>query len=116
MHLFRFLPSLVALLAFLLAVNAKPRRGSLLSRRLEPEERSLTNFERLKRNLPPRAPVLNRVLPGREALEPTPAWKIRRASPSPSASSVPIVFTGRIEIKRTTGQSVGYLNNTGSAM
>lgn len=84
--LLRAVPVVLALLAlFALSVDARPTRGRVLSRRLTNEERSLPNAERLKRGLPPRAPVIGRVLPGRENTEPTPASKAKRGGPSPSA-------------------------------
>ena len=87
--LLRILPLLFALLALTtFTVEARPWRGSLLSRRLTPEERSYNNAERLKRGLPPRAPVLGRNIPGREYFAPTPVQAKRgAASPSPSSSA-----------------------------
>lgn len=109
--LLRCIPLLLALLALCaLSVEARPMRGTILSRRLTVEERSLPNAERLKRGLPPRAPALGRVFPGREELEPTPASKAKRGSPSPSA--VASVFTGRIEVKLTNGTVIGLVNDT----
>ena len=86
--LLRALPLLLALLALCaVSVEARPTKGRVLSRRLTVEERSLTNAERMKRGLPPRAPVIGRMLPGRELLfDPTPASKAKRGSPSPSPS------------------------------
>lgn len=109
--LFRALPLLLALLALCaLSVEARPTKGSLLSRRLTVEERDLSNAERLKRGLPPRAPVIGRMLPGREVLfEPT---RVKAKRGSPSASPTPKVFTGRVEIKQLNGTSIGFLNNT----
>lgn len=84
---FRLAPIFVVLLALLaFSAEARPQRGTLKSRRLTPEERSLTNSERLARGLPPRAPALNRLLPGRE---PTPAYKRGGSSASPSPSPSP---------------------------
>ncbi|GJE91181.1 hypothetical protein PsYK624_073300 [Phanerochaete sordida] len=112
--LFRALPLLFALLALCaFTVEARPMKGRVLSRRLTVEERSLTNAERMKRGLPPRAPVIGRMLPGRELLfDPTPASKAKRGSPSPSPT--PKSFSGRVHIKATNGSHVGFLNNTDS--
>ena len=89
--LLRCLPLFFAVLALLaLSVEARPTRGTLLSRRLTAEERGLTNAERLKRGLPPRAPAIGRILPGRE---PTPASLYARRSASPSPSPSPSVIT-----------------------
>lgn len=76
---------ILALVIALVVVDARPTKGTVLSRRLTVEERDLSNAERLRRGLPPRAPVIGRVLPGRELLGPTPASKAKRGSPSPSA-------------------------------
>lgn len=117
--LLRFLPLFFALLAlFALTVDARPARGKILSRRLTIEERSLPNAERLKRNLPPRAPVIGRVLPGREALEPTPASKAKRGgrpSPSPSPSAGPSVYVCSIITSFTMCTERVCTTNTGSA-
>lgn len=83
----RSLPAFLLLLSLCaLFVDARPTRGTLVSRRLTVEERSLSNFERLKRGLPPRAPTLDRILPGRQLFRPTRTQKGKRASPSPSPS------------------------------
>jgi len=112
--LLRCIPLFLALLALcVFSVEARPMKGTVLSRRLTVEERSLSNAERFKRGLPPRAPVIGRVLPGRELLGPTPASKAKRGS-SPSPSPVANVFTGRIEIKLTNGSFVGFVNNSAS--
>ena len=85
--LLRCLPTLLALLALLVLVaDARPFRGQLKAKRqLTPEERSLTNSERLARGLPPRAPNFKRIIPGRA---PTPVYA-KRGSPSASASPSP---------------------------
>lgn len=110
--LLRCLPLFFAVLALLaLTAEARPTRGTLLSRQLTIEERGLTNAERLKRGLPPRAPAIGRILPGRA---PTAASKYARrsASPSPSPSVITKTFTGRIQVRQANKTSVGFVNNT----
>ncbi|EKM50452.1 uncharacterized protein PHACADRAFT_263754 [Phanerochaete carnosa HHB-10118-sp] len=109
--LLRCVPLFLALLALCaFTVEARPMKGTLLSRRLTVEERSLTNAQRLKRGLPPRSPIIGRVLPGREELGPTPASKAKRGSPSPSPAAQ--VYTGHLEIRLANGTFVGMVNNS----
>ena len=92
--LVRALPIFLALLALLaLTAEARPFRGAIQNRQLTVEERDMTNGERLARGLPLKAPVMKRIMPGRE---PTPVKRgthSASASPSPSPSPSAVAVT-----------------------
>ncbi|KAF7794244.1 hypothetical protein EIP86_005376 [Pleurotus ostreatoroseus] len=116
----RTLSVLFALFALLvLAADARPWRGmrDVMKKRLNAEERDLTNAERLARGLPPRAPGLKRVMGARAAVSPSPSTTTptSTAHPSPSPSSGGSVFSGRIAVTKDD-KLVGFLNNTASGL
>lgn len=117
--LFRALPVFFAVLAafaLFASSEARPARGTILSKRLTAEERAWTNAKRLASGLPPRSPNFNRrrgtgtpVRRGGASPSPSP-------SPSPSHSSVQ-TFDGRIAIKSSISSPIiGYVNNSAGGL
>ncbi|KAF8630154.1 hypothetical protein AX15_003104 [Amanita polypyramis BW_CC] len=77
-----------------------------------------TNAQRMARGLPPLRPrSFGRIVPGRTHFrrKPTPALQaVKRSKPSPSSQSE-ITYTGRIDVRTTEGQSLGYVRNRADA-
>ncbi|KAK7687872.1 hypothetical protein QCA50_009091 [Cerrena zonata] len=115
----RVLISLLAFLTFLSTVSAFAFPPSAWD---APGKKRMTNAERLARGLTPNPPRFKRVLPGIHDT-PTNVLPAKRsasasasASPSPTPSSLPKIFTGRIEVKNLQGASYGFIENSQSGV
>lgn len=111
----RVLISLLAFLTFLGMVSAFAFPPSAWD---APGKKRMTNAERLARGLTPNPPKFKRVLPGIHE-SPTNVLAAKRsasasasASPSPTPSSLPKIYTGRIEVRNLQGDSYGYVENS----
>ncbi|CAL1715062.1 unnamed protein product [Somion occarium] len=103
----RILISFLAFLTFLSSVSAfvLPRSYNATG------EKRMTNAERFRRGLGPNAPVFKRVLPG-SGEKPTGVIAAKRSK----TSSLPVTYTGRIEVRNLEGHSFGYVWNSESGV